>query len=275
MRRILVTSALPSTNGHIHIGHLVEYLQTDIWVRFQKLRGRQCVYICADDTHGTATMIRARKEGVSEEALIAEMQKAHEADFAGFDIEFDNYGSTNSPENRARSARRSGPKSARRVWSKRSRSRNSTIRRPARFWPIDSSRELARSASRTGQYGDNCDKCGAHYNADGADRPGEHALGQQAGNPPGRSPVREYREAARVSRTVDAKRRAPSAGDRQLSEGAFPLRAAARLGRLAAGAVLRLRDSRQSRQLLVRLVRRADRLHRLDLAMVQAARRAT
>ena len=99
-RQILVTAALPYANGHIHLGHLVEYIQTDIWVRFQKLRGNRCIYICADDTHGTAIMIRARQEGRSEEALIADMQRHHSADFAGFDIEFDNYGSTNSPENR-------------------------------------------------------------------------------------------------------------------------------------------------------------------------------
>ena len=97
-RRILVTSALPYANGHIHIGHLVEYLQTDIWVRFQKLRGHQCIYICADDTHGTAIMIRARAEGTTEEELIGRMREAHVRDFAGVDFEFDNYGSTNSPE---------------------------------------------------------------------------------------------------------------------------------------------------------------------------------
>jgi methionyl-tRNA synthetase len=100
-RRILVTSALPYANGPIHLGHLVEYIQTDIWVRFQKLAGHRCVYLCADDTHGTAIMIRARQEGRSEEALIADMQAAHERDFAGFQIEFDNYGSTHSAENRA------------------------------------------------------------------------------------------------------------------------------------------------------------------------------
>jgi methionyl-tRNA synthetase len=99
-RRILVTSALPYANGPIHLGHLVEYLQTDIWVRFQKLRGHRCIYLCADDTHGTAVMISARKEGISEEELIARMQKAHLEDFQRFDIEFDNYGSTNSPETR-------------------------------------------------------------------------------------------------------------------------------------------------------------------------------
>ena len=100
MRQILVTSALPYANGHIHIGHLVEYLQTDIWVRFQKMQGHRCVYFCADDTHGTAITIRAQVEGRSEEEVIAEMSEAHRRDFAGFGIEFDNYGSTHSDENR-------------------------------------------------------------------------------------------------------------------------------------------------------------------------------
>ncbi|MCA9206280.1 MAG: methionine--tRNA ligase, partial [Planctomycetales bacterium] len=99
-RKILVTAALPYANGPIHLGHLVEYIQTDIWVRFQKLRGHECIYLCADDTHGTAIMIRARQEGRSEEQLIAEMQAQHERDFADFQVQFDNYGSTNSEENR-------------------------------------------------------------------------------------------------------------------------------------------------------------------------------
>ncbi len=99
-RRLLVTAALPYANGPIHLGHLVEYLQTDIWVRFQKLMGNDCRYFCADDTHGTAIMLRARQEGRSEEDLIAQVQQEHEQDFADFGIEFDNYGSTNSPENR-------------------------------------------------------------------------------------------------------------------------------------------------------------------------------
>ncbi len=99
-RKILVTAALPYANGPIHIGHLVEYIQTDIWVRFQRLRGERCIYICADDTHGTAITIRARKECRSEEELIAQVKAEHERDFAGFRISFDNYGSTNSSENR-------------------------------------------------------------------------------------------------------------------------------------------------------------------------------
>lgn len=98
-RQILVTSALPYANGPIHLGHLVEYIQTDIWVRYQKLRGHRCIYLCADDTHGTAIMIRARKEGRSEEELIATMSESHQRDFSGFGIQFDLYGSTNSREN--------------------------------------------------------------------------------------------------------------------------------------------------------------------------------
>lgn len=99
-RQILVTSALPYANGPIHIGHLVEYIQTDIWVRYQRLAGNRCVYICADDTHGTAIMIRAKKEGRSEEELIADMSGQHQRDFDGFHVEFDHYGSTHSEENR-------------------------------------------------------------------------------------------------------------------------------------------------------------------------------
>src|SRR5688572_31394459 len=99
-RRILVTSALPYANGHIHVGHLVEYIQTDIWVRFQRMRGHDIHYMCADDTHGTAIMLRARQEGVSEVALIEKMSQAHQADFRAFDVSFDHYGSTNSEDNR-------------------------------------------------------------------------------------------------------------------------------------------------------------------------------
>lgn len=100
MRRIVVTSALPYANGPIHIGHLVEYLQTDIWVRFQKMCGNECLYFCADDTHGTAIMIKARDEGIPAEELIARVHKEHKADFDRFLIEFDNYYSTHSPENK-------------------------------------------------------------------------------------------------------------------------------------------------------------------------------
>ena len=99
-RKILVTSALPYANGSIHLGHLVEYIQTDIWVRFQKMQGNECHYVCADDTHGTPIMLRAEKEGITPEQLIARVWQEHKADFDSFHVEFDNYYTTNSPETR-------------------------------------------------------------------------------------------------------------------------------------------------------------------------------
>ena len=141
-----VTAALPYANGHIHIGHLVEYIQTDIWVRFQKLRGHRCIYICADDTHGTAIMIRARQEGRSEEELIADMQQAHVADFAGFDIEFDNYGSTNSEENRAVCAARSGRRCGKAGLVHEQEVTQLYDPEAGRFWPTGSSKGHVRIA---------------------------------------------------------------------------------------------------------------------------------
>ncbi len=162
MRRILVTSALPYANGHLHVGHLVEYIQTDIWVRFQKLVGNQCIYVCADDTHGTAVMISARKAGVSEAEFIAAMQQAHERDFAAFDIAFDNYGSTNSPENRLlcgifwQAIRKAGIVKQQNV--------------EQLFDPMAGTfladrfvRGTCPNCKSPDQPGDNCSKCGHHY----------------------------------------------------------------------------------------------------------------
>ncbi len=162
-RQILVTSALPYANGHIHMGHLVEYLQTDIWVRFQKLRGRRCVYICADDTHGTAIMIRARQEGIREEELIAKMQQAHLADFAGFGIEFDNYGSTNSPETR---------EVCEEIWAALRKADLVEEQEVTQLYDATAGTFLADrfvkgtcpKCNSPNQYGDSCDKCGTHYN---------------------------------------------------------------------------------------------------------------
>ncbi len=100
-RKILMTCALPYANGYIHLGHLVEYLQADFWARFQNMRGNECVFICADDTHGTPIMVKARELGITPEQLIANSFKEHTADFADFQIKFSHYGSTNAPENKA------------------------------------------------------------------------------------------------------------------------------------------------------------------------------
>ncbi len=161
-RRILVTSALPYANGHIHIGHLVEYLQTDIWTRFQKLRGHHCIYMCADDTHGTAIMIRARQEGCSEEDLIAAMSTAHQQDFADFHIAFDHYGSTNSVANQA---------CCQAIWTALRRADMIREREIERLFDPQAGTFLAdRFVTGTcprcaapDQYGDSCDKCGATY----------------------------------------------------------------------------------------------------------------
>ena len=100
MRKILVTSALPYANGSIHLGHLVEYLQTDIWVRNQKMSGNQCIYVCADDAHGTPIMLKAQELQIKPEELIKKNYKEHCQDFSDFYIEFDNYHSTHSDENK-------------------------------------------------------------------------------------------------------------------------------------------------------------------------------
>src|ERR1700722_12773824 len=100
-RRILVTSALPYANGPLHLGHILETIQTDIWVRFQRLRGHECYYVCADDTHGTPIMLKAQSEGLTPEQLIAQVNVEHRRDLADMLIGFDNYGSTHAPENQA------------------------------------------------------------------------------------------------------------------------------------------------------------------------------
>ena len=270
--RILVTSALPYANGPIHLGHLVEYLQTDIWVRFQKLRGNRCVYVCADDTHGTAIMIRARQEGIGEEELIARMQQAHLADFAGFQIEFDNYGSTNSPENRHYCEE---------IWAALRKADLVSQKEVTQLYdPVAGTfladrfvqGDLSRSARPPDQYGDSCEKCGEHYSPTDLIDPVSTLSGREArdrARPATCSSTSSGCTASWTSGSTDE--RGVAARDGQLPEGPFPRRAAARLGRLAAGAVFRLRDSRQPGQLLVRLVRRPDRLPGLDAAVVRRA----
>ncbi len=163
-RKIIVTSALPYANGPIHIGHLVEYIQTDIWVRYQKLAGNECFYFCADDTHGTPIMIRAKAEGISPEDLINRMHIEHLSDFKNFLIEFDNYYTTHSQENRQLSemiynrARQAGSISEKSIMQ--------AYDQQERMWLPD--RYIKGTCPRCraeNQYGDSCDACGAHYQA--------------------------------------------------------------------------------------------------------------
>lgn len=162
-RRILVTAALPYANGHIHLGHMLEHVQTDVFARFQRLRGHRCLFICADDTHGTAIMMRARAEGRSEEEVIADMKAAHEADFAAFDISFDHYGSTNSKENRETCGE---------IWKALNDQGLVESREVTQFFDPDAGTFLADrfikgtcpKCGRTDQYGDSCE-CGHTYDA--------------------------------------------------------------------------------------------------------------
>jgi len=161
-RRILVTSALPYANGPIHLGHLVEYIQTDIWVRYQRLAGNRCVYMCADDTHGTAITIRAKKSGISETAIIAEMAQEHVHDFADFSVSFDHYGSTHSEYNRA---------VCNEIWAALKAQGAVERRNVEQLYDPDAQTFLADrfvkgdcpKCGSPNQYGDSCDKCGATY----------------------------------------------------------------------------------------------------------------
>ena len=161
-RQILVTSALPYANGSIHIGHLVEYIQTDIWVRFQKMQGHKCTYVCADDAHGTPIMLRAQKEGITPEELIAASDKEHRADFADFFVDFDNFHSTHSDENREiaetiyKRLRDAGHIEQRKI--KQAYDPEKEMFLPDRFI-----KGTCPKCGADDQYGDNCEVCGATY----------------------------------------------------------------------------------------------------------------
>ncbi|MCK5477556.1 MAG: methionine--tRNA ligase [Methylococcales bacterium] len=161
-RKILVTSALPYANGPIHLGHLVEYIQTDIWVRFQKQRGNQCYFVCADDAHGTPIMLRADREGITPEQLIAQVEQEHRADFDEFGVAFDNYHSTHSVENKELSEliytrlREGGHISQRTITQAFDPVKNMFL--PDRFIKGECPKCGAKD-----QYGDNCEACGATY----------------------------------------------------------------------------------------------------------------
>lgn len=161
-RKILVTSALPYANGSIHLGHLVEYLQTDIWARFQKMCGHECYYVCADDAHGTPIMLRAQQEGITPEELIAKTKLEHEQDFADFHIEFDNYHSTHSEENKYFTTTMFGELQHNGYISTRT---VTDLFDPEEkvFLPDRFVRGSCPKCNADDQYGDNCEVCGATY----------------------------------------------------------------------------------------------------------------
>lgn len=161
-RKILVTSALPYANGSIHLGHMVEHIQTDVWVRFQKLRGHECHYCCADDTHGTPVMLAAQKQGIAPEDMIAKVREEHLADFTGFFIGYDNYYSTHSPENKQfsqdiyRALKANGKIESRVIEQLFDPEKQMFL--PDRFVKGECPKCHAHD-----QYGDNCEVCGTTY----------------------------------------------------------------------------------------------------------------
>jgi methionyl-tRNA synthetase len=162
MRRILVTSALPYANGPLHFGHILEAVQTDIWVRFQRLRGNECIYVCADDTHGTPIMLKAQSEGVTPEALIERIGAEHRADYAGFLVGHDWYHSTHSAENR---------EITNRIWAAleaaghvaRRTIRQAYDEKAGMFLPDRYVKGTCPVCKTPDQYGDSCENCGATY----------------------------------------------------------------------------------------------------------------
>ncbi|MGH8403109.1 MAG: methionine--tRNA ligase, partial [Gammaproteobacteria bacterium] len=161
-RRILVTSALPYASGSLHLGHMLEAIQTDIWVRFQKLRGHDCIYVCADDAHGTPIMLKARELGITPEQLIAQIGEEHRRDFKDFLIGVDNYHSTHSPENRELSTliyerlKAGGHIATRAV-------RQAYDEQAKMFLPDRYVRGACPNCGTPDQYGDACENCGATY----------------------------------------------------------------------------------------------------------------
>ncbi|MET0126458.1 MAG: methionine--tRNA ligase [Pseudomonas caspiana] len=161
-RKILVTSALPYANGSIHLGHMLEYIQTDMWVRFQKHRGNQCIYVCADDAHGSAIMLRAEKEGITPEQLIDNVKAEHSADFSDFLVDFDNFHSTHSDENRELSSM---------IYTRLRDAGHIATRSITQYFDPEKKMFLADrfikgtcpKCGTEDQYGDNCEKCGATY----------------------------------------------------------------------------------------------------------------
>ena len=161
-RKMLVTSALPYANGPIHIGHLVEYLQTDIWVRFQKLIGNNCTYICASDAHGTPIMLRARAEGIEPEVLVERYRTEHQRDFAGFHIEFDNYHTTHSDENRELVETIYGRLEKGGLIARRT-IQQAFDEEAGMFLPDRFLRGTCPKCGAEDQYGDSCEVCSATY----------------------------------------------------------------------------------------------------------------
>jgi methionyl-tRNA synthetase len=256
-RKILVTSALPYANGSIHLGHMLEYIQTDMWVRFQKHRGNQCIYVCADDAHGSAIMLRAEKEGITPEQLIANVQAEHSADFADFLVDFDNFHSTHAEENRELSSQ---------IYLKLRDAGHIATRSITQYFDPEKKMFLADrfikgtcpKCGTEDQYGDNCEKCGATY------APTDLKIrSRRSPAPPGAQgfPALLLQAAGLPADAANLDPQRHPAGRRGQQDRRMAGRRPATVGHLPRCAVLRFRDPGRAGQVLLRLAGRADRLH--------------
>ena len=258
-RTALVTTALPYANGPLHLGHLVGYIQADIWVRARRLRGDTAWFVCADDTHGTPIMLAAEKAGVTPEAFIASIQASHERDFAAFGVAFDHYDSTHSAANRelteAFYARlEAGGHIARRSVAQ--------FYDPAKgmFLPDRYIKGICPNCGTPDQYGDNCENCGATYAPTELKEPNSVLSGA---TPELRDSEHYFFEVGPLPgfpARMDGRRRGPARGQGQVVGMAGCRRRPARLGHLPRCAVLRFRDPGRAGQVFLRLAGCADRL---------------
>ena len=259
-RKILVTSALPYANGALHLGHIIEAVQTDIWVRFQRMQGHDCIYVCAEDTHGTPVMIKAQAEGITPEELITRMAAEHRADYEGFLIGHDHFHSTHSPENKAITAELYGKLKAAGHITTRS-VRQAYDEKAGMFLPDRYVKGECPVCHTADQYGDSCENCGSTYTPDKLINPVSTHQRHAAGVARVRALLLQARRFHRGAAPVAGRRRrAPARSARQARR--VVRGGPAGLGHLARRALLRLRDPGRARQVFLRVVRRAHRLPR-------------
>ncbi len=269
-KKILVTCALPYANGSIHLGHMLEHIQADVWVRYQRMRGHEVNFICADDAHGTPIMLKAQQLGITPEQMIGEMSQEHQTDFAGFDISYDNYHSTHSDENRELSEL---------IYTRLKENgfiKNRTISQlydpeKGMFLPDRFVKGTCPKCKSPDQYGDNCEVCGATYSPTELIDPKSVVSGATPVMRDSEHFFFDLPSFSEMLEGVDPQRRPAGAG-REQDAGVVRIRPAA-VGHLPRCAVLRLRNSQRAGQIFLRLAGRADRLHGLLQEPVRQARR--
>lgn len=269
-KKILVTCALPYANGSIHLGHMLEHIQADVWVRYQRMRGHEVNFICADDAHGTPIMLKAQQLGITPEQMIGEMSQEHQTDFAGFDISYDNYHSTHSDENRELSEL---------IYTRLKENgfiKNRTISQlydpeKGMFLPDRFVKGTCPKCKSPDQYGDNCEVCGATYSPTELIDPKSVVSGA---TPVMRDSEHFFFDLPSFSEMLQAWTRSGALQEQVANKMQEWFESGLQQWDISrACAVLRLRNSQRAGQIFLRLAGRADRLHGLLQEPVRQARR--